>query len=563
MTSNLFHQPFYNPSTAFSYGTGNANNGNSQQHQPETTPLRRRENDMVWQSPPHGLNYEADEQHSSRQPRNSFAELPSFRHRNRYYRGSSNNSNYFPHRQRKDRWVQYVMKGVLLSPVVVLVIWSVAAAYTVNNHNNNNNSMAMKQQGSPARSAVRIPVRPKTKQRTSSSGSSSTETAKDILLEGVEVVETALGKAQKVLIPQGGRRTSTHKEGKMLPVYAPLGSTNNNNNMIVQPSNIVGQQQQNSNNNQYQEQPAVQTSSMMMMEEPVPMQSQVAMGSTGGGGSQQQQQSLPVVSESWEEQQQPFVQANGMEGTSLLMSTGGSSRAHPLPRPHPRATGGRVHPAPRPPPRAAAPQYLRGSNNNLRPATVMYYYDPRHARRTTTGQILLPDMVYDVTGRPILTNNVIESAQEVYLEPPASMIHHNISSNATYVNYTHSHPNVHSGRVMENKKGMSYFSSASTPSTSSSSKPNNWFQSSEGNATDQSIIVATVAVMAILVGAVSARRLRARAWISNCIENESLSNEAAYDSAYTIGHGGPGSGGDYSTFNAAASWKGDLEKFDV
>lgn len=70
--------------------------------------------------------------------------------------------------------------------------------------------------------------------------------------------------------------------------------------------------------------------------------------------------------------------------------------------------------------------------------------------------------------------------------------------------------------------------------------------------TDQSIIVGTVGVMALLVGALSARRLRSRGFLGVCLDTD-VQDELAYDAAYTV----PQS--NYSTF----SWKGDLEKFDV
>lgn len=81
-------------------------------------------------------------------------------------------------------------------------------------------------------------------------------------------------------------------------------------------------------------------------------------------------------------------------------------------------------------------------------------------------------------------------------------------------------------------------------------------------AQDQMIIVSTVATMALLVGALSARRLRKRQFLNSCIENESLEDELAYDTAYTMG-----GGGGYNTFSSGRTgplpWKGDLEKFDV
>ena len=88
-------------------------------------------------------------------------------------------------------------------------------------------------------------------------------------------------------------------------------------------------------------------------------------------------------------------------------------------------------------------------------------------------------------------------------------------------------------------------------------------------AQDQMIIISTVATMALLVGALSARRLRSRHFLSSCIENESLEDELAYDTAYTTSAGqGHGGAGGYDTFTSTGSssglpWRGDLEKFDV
>jgi hypothetical protein len=76
----------------------------------------------------------------------------------------------------------------------------------------------------------------------------------------------------------------------------------------------------------------------------------------------------------------------------------------------------------------------------------------------------------------------------------------------------------------------------------------------ESQAQDQMIIVSTVATMALLVGALSARRLRSRQFLNSCIENESLEDEVAYDAAYTTNG--------YDTFGSGP-WRGDLEKFDV
>lgn len=86
------------------------------------------------------------------------------------------------------------------------------------------------------------------------------------------------------------------------------------------------------------------------------------------------------------------------------------------------------------------------------------------------------------------------------------------------------------------------------------------------------IIISTVATMALFVGALSARRLRSRQFLSFCIENESLEDELAYDVAYTtqstVGASSFYTGAGYDTFGGGKyggdlRWRGDLEKFDV
>jgi len=79
--------------------------------------------------------------------------------------------------------------------------------------------------------------------------------------------------------------------------------------------------------------------------------------------------------------------------------------------------------------------------------------------------------------------------------------------------------------------------------------------------TNQLIVIATVATMALFGGALLARRMRTRNFLNSCIENESLEDELAYDAANTT----LGAAVGYDTFSAVGDmkWKGDLEKFDV
>jgi hypothetical protein len=189
-----------------------------------------------------------------------------------------------------------------------------------------------------------------------------------------------------------------------------------------------------------------------------------------------------------------------------------------------------------PPPPVPVPPPLAGASYN----TKVYYYDPSQAV-SANGQMKMPKVVYDAQGNAIALSDL--QASEIVVEPPLGMIHHNIS-NATIINITYSHPNVESSRH-DRARTMSL---GDLPALSDVA----WGASTS---TDQSIIVATVGVMALLVGAVSARKLRSRSILSACIENETLEDEIAYDTAYTI------PSDSYNTFSQG--WKGDLEKFDV
>lgn len=133
--------------------------------------------------------------------------------------------------------------------------------------------------------------------------------------------------------------------------------------------------------------------------------------------------------------------------------------------------------------------------------TQIYYYD---SSQVGTGDLVIPTTVYSADGTAVDIEALRATNAEIYIEPPPPRA-------ARQLNI-------------------------------------------EPPAQDQYIIIATVAVMALLVGALSARRLRAKNLLSSCIENESLEDELAYDTAYTT------SAGKYDTFGP---WKGDLEKFDV
>lgn len=178
--------------------------------------------------------------------------------------------------------------------------------------------------------------------------------------------------------------------------------------------------------------------------------------------------------------------------------------------------------------------------------TKVFYYDPR-AATAYDGSIVLPEIVYDQHGQPHELSQI--RTKELLLQPPMGIHHFNISTDDTApLNITFNHPNVISNKYEYSRNKNSYGYSMASPAVT--------MQESSGSSfTDQSVIVCTVGTIALLIGAVTARKLRARSFLSSCIENESLEDEIAFDNAYTVN-----SEAAYSTFQ---SWKNDLEKFDV
>ena len=182
-----------------------------------------------------------------------------------------------------------------------------------------------------------------------------------------------------------------------------------------------------------------------------------------------------------------------------------------------------------------------GKSNHLRGSTQYLYYNPRDVVMKD-GQVYLPSKAYDKNGKP---HDLTRTHAQVFIQPPPLYgVHHFNHSNVTDSNYTYFHPNVVKTPVY-NRHDSGDKEDRPAEGMSMPRLP----PQMDGNS---SILVATVGVVALLVGALSARHARGRAFLNACLENENLvANEAAYDTAHTTSN-------TYSTF-----WKGDLEKFDV
>ena len=482
-----------------------------------------------------------------------------------------------PRRKRKnysnnsiERWVPRLFKAILWSPVAVVAIWCLSAGLFSHTRTGR------------ARSGT-VQVRP-----TSSKSRNNKQQAQQAMAEGgmmvAEVLESALGKGQ----PSG-----------MLPVVAPLGSAQQpatsqsrfskfvngvtnlvrpaSSKVIVQPANLYqrpamgatgnsnsggvyyanGIYQQPDGQSSFQQQPNMGSSNSGggvyyangIYQQPdgqSSFQQQPNMGSSnnnGGGvyyangiyqqpdgqgsfqqqpnmgsGSNngaQQQANVDASMEQQQQQQQPNMGSNGVnqeqqaaaaQDQPSMGSTGsdggGIYYANGIYQ-QPNADGTyQQQPA------------MGSTGHNLRGSTQYLYYNPRDVV-VMNGQVYLPQQVYDQNGQP---HDLSRTRAQVYLQPPYG----------------------------------SALNTTGQPTMGSPAKSMSLPTQVTEAANASSILVATVGVVALLVGALSARHARGRACLNACLENEHLvASEAAYDAQHTTTNS-------YSTF-----WKGDLEKFDV
>ena len=398
------------------------------------------------------------------------------------------------HQFSPDRWVRQVMRLVLLSPLIVLVLWSVSAVF-----------LAPSASSSAARQAAQLKKQPKaqaifqkqqqqqnrrkrgTSQQTQQSGTTSTK-AKEYLEEGLlEVVELSgdlLGEAQppQLTRAQAGSLQSQPQVGQTLPQQRPLIP-------VVNP--------------------------------------------LGATMPQTESRAAHLVHSMEHSVGQYFHQNSPSKQLNMLPSSHNNL--------------------------IVQPQHLMAQTPNLRGSTnqkkvAYYFYDPRATLVGQDGQLYLPNVVYDQAGNALDTNSIGRGgATQVFIQPPPPMGATSSSSTTSSVtsNTTDSSSEPELARVLpvqDPAKGISF------PSKNDITEA---VQRAEADYQENgsSVIVATVAVMALLVGALSARKLRGRASILNsCIENERLDHMSLVDDTATETNNTA-----YSTFH----WKGDLEKFDV
>jgi hypothetical protein len=422
------------------------------------------------------------------------------------------------------------MRAVLLSPVVVLVLWSGLAVLWTSKQQSQQpltSSRTTKQ-----RRNMRLPTRAQ---------------VSESLAEVVEVVGDALGDAAP-------------RQAKRVPVYAPLGNTREMNAM--RPSRIAPRQQdsllvvQPANVMPVPNRGAVQSQTQNVAAQAEPLQAALLQGQTNRASVQgapltqaayqgqqplqasiQGQQAMQATAQGDSVYQEPLPVSAPQNMAPLVSLPGPLGRTQPLVTSTQESTNSasseqlqeqqfeKFSDEQQGAPMTQQDPQVTSSLRQQQSRTVVYYYDPAQAV-SQDGKFYVPQTVYDANGNAVHLPSI--QTQQIYVEPPRmTMTQTNNSANSR-----HSDPDV--ARVMPQTGSVVTDLSATAA------------------ATDQSIVVATVGVLALLFGALSARKLRTRSLLSSCLDNE---DEAAYDTAYTQS----ADVNSYHTF----SWKQDLEKFDV
>jgi len=328
-------------------------------------------------------------------------------------------------------------------------------------------------------------------------------------------------------------------QGKPIPMLAPLGNTMNAN--IIASNSLQGTQQQMLQQGFQQGGAAVAAQPQQAF-----MATNGAVAAQASGMMQQQEMSQMNLDSS---------AANAIKQPSMAMATATiNEKLQQLPLD--TLENDKVAQ-----PQAAMQQAsdssgaTQGQLQESPSKQAIYFYDPNQTRMSAAGEILdMPTLVYDGYGNAVPLDELRYQAP-IYVQSPllgATSDSNKIDSAGIR--------DIEGVKILESPSARGAFLLSTSSREASLSMPKSWGAS---NAQDQTIIIATVAVMTLIVGALSAKRLRSTGFLSACIENESLEDDIAYDDAYTTTAGASGAMGADSSYNTFGGWKGDLEKFDV
>ena len=462
-----------------------------------------------------------------------------------------------------DLWVKQVMRFVLLSPLIVLLLWSVGAVLFTSSSTSaslNGRQMAQQSFGNHPRQQQKAAAallvkrhsqqRQQQRERPKRGATASLPTQKQQAGEPVTTIQTPSKSLKAKELIQDGLVEVVELSGDL------FGQE--------QPSQLVGQPQASleeeaEGSTEEVSQPRLQLKGRSHLVPPVigPLVSTKQSEVVGGPATR--------FVHSVEESVDQYWHANQAKHSANNHAGSPRKRLHPLPSSQnnlivqPQHLMGESFPSP--------PQ-LRGSkhNNNHQQSQkqkkniVYYYYDPQSTMVGPEGQIYLPNVVFDHAGKALDTRLINRGgATQVFIQPPplygatSSTSSNNSGATSAAADVEPQEdiatsPNL--AMAMQNPpKGIS-FPTIKEDLNQAVQRAGVSYQEN-----GSSVIVATVAVMALLVGALSARKLRGRTSILGaCIENERLDHMNAVDDTAT-----EATNTAYSTFH----WKGDLEKFDV
>ena len=473
--------------------------------------------------------------------------------------------------QDNNSFVKWVMRGVLLSPVVVLVLWSIAAVTFANNHqighsvrktNNNakNRNQSQKNRrmipnnfgnGQNYMAAAAAPAIPQ-QQLQDQQGNliynvngNAMMMAPQQIQQQLQVMNSGQVATNNLLLSnafqqQQGGAIPMQPQGKPIPVFNPLGNS--------LPSNVVPANNQQQGYSQIFQQTPKQAGAFTAAQP-----QQVFLANNQAGVMQ-----TSIMTQQQQQQQMPLVNLDSADPNVMKQPSMGESDAFPNLEQLP--LDGLENKMAEDPVAMQQGGGLSGATQDQLQASpakqAVYFYDPKDTKLSDTGVILqMPTVVYDTNGKAVPLEELRHQAP-VYVQAPVL----GASSADAEISDTAAVGGADSGQLLVSSpsRGASLVSPPSKEAAMS-------IPDSLGTATaqDQTIIVATVAVMALLVGALSARRLRTKSFLSACIENESLEDDAAYDDAYTTTAAASSAMGADSSYNTFGGWKGDLEKFDV
>lgn len=494
--------------------------------------------------------------------------------------------------QDSNSFVKWAMRAVLLSPVVVLVLWSIVAVLFANSHqtgqsragNANNSNMKSQSRRGTKRMLPFYPFGNGSKSNNNNIQPNGMLTQADIsqplqdqqgsLLydangnvmmmvpqqQKVQGTELMMSGYQQQQLPQQVVPMQSH--GRQIPIASPPGGVSNSI-----PSNSIQQmqqrqQQQDSSlgyNMAVQPQQALMatnTDATVKMFDAQQRQ-EIPRTTLENFASSQLMVQNPVTNAGFQIQQQ-----NDSSNSGTIVQTASAMQQQPL------LSSSSID--------TAAETVILQENLQKTPSKqAIYYYDPKDTLLSRTGDILqLPVLVYDDSGIATPLSELHHQAP-IYVQPPLLGASSTTGSSGS-ITVLNTDGEV-SNNELVSQLALEASSSVSANATSvlasnkepslpppplgaSMSIPQTWGSSTSQ---DQTIIIATVAVMALLVGALSARRMRSKSFLSSCIENEALEDGIRYDAAYTTTAEASGAVGADSSYNTFGGWKGDLEKFDV